>query len=46
MYVIDLDGFGMPVERVLGIVVPIFKRKVDIRNCICYGSVKLLQYGM
>ena len=30
-----LDGFGMPVEWALCIVVPIFKGKGDIRNCSC-----------
>ena len=30
------DGFGMPVEWVLSLVVPIFKGKVDIRNCSYY----------
>ena len=34
-----LDGFGMPVEWVLSIVVPIFKGKGDIRNCSCYVAV-------
>ena len=33
-----LDGFGMPAEWALSIVVPIFKRKSDIRNCCCYGA--------
>ena len=28
-----LDEYGMPAEWALGIVVPILKRKVDIRNC-------------
>ena len=32
------DGFGMPVEWVLGIVVTIFKGLGDIRNCCCYGA--------
>ena len=41
-----LDGFGMPVEWALSIVVPIFKGKGDIRNCNCYGDVKLLEHGM
>ena len=31
-----LDGFGMPVEWALSIVVPIFNGKVYIRNCSCY----------
>ena len=41
-----LDGFGMPVELALGIVVTIFKGKGDIRNCSCYGAAKLLEHGM
>ena len=41
-----LDGFGMPAEWALGIVVPIFKGKDDIRNCSCYRAMKLLEYGM
>ena len=28
------------------IVVPIFKRKGDIRNCSCYRAVTLLEHGM
>ena len=36
----------MPVEWTLSIVVPIFKRTGDIRNCSCYRAVKLLEYGM
>ena len=38
-----LGGFGMPVEWAVSIVVPIFKGKGDIRNCSCYGVVKLLE---
>ena len=41
-----LDGFGMPVEWALTIVVPIFKGKGDIRNCGCYVAVKLLEHGL
>ena len=41
-----LDGFGMPTEWTLSIVVPIFKGKDDIRNCSCYRSVKLLEHRM
>ena len=33
------DGFGMPVEWALSIVVPIFKRKGDILKCGSYGAV-------
>ena len=36
----------MPDEWALSIVVPIFKGKGDIRNCGCYGAVKLLEHGM
>ena len=36
----------MPVEWALSIVVPIFKGDVDIRNCSCYGDVKLLEHGI
>ena len=36
----------MSVEWDLSIVVPIFKRKGDIRNCSCYGGVKFLEHGM
>ena len=39
-----IDGFEMPVEWAL--VVSIFKGKRDIRNCSCYGAVKLLEHGM
>ena len=46
IYQIVLDGFGMPSEWSLSIVVPIFKGKGDIRNCSCYGVVKLLEHGM
>ena len=41
-----LDGFAMPVEWALCIVVPIFKGKGDIRNCSCYEAVKFLEHGM
>ena len=41
-----LDGFGMPIEWALSIVVAIFKGNDDIRNCSCYSAVKLLEYGM
>ena len=36
----------MPVEWALYIVVPVFKGKGDIRNCSCYGAVKLCEHGM
>ena len=39
------DGFGMPVEWALSIMVPIFKGNCDIRNCSCYRAVKLLEHG-
>ena len=41
-----LDGFGMPAEWAQSIVVSIFKGNGDIRNCSCYGIVKLLEHGM
>ena len=41
-----LDGFGMPAEWALSIVVPIFMGKGDIRNRSCYRAVKLLEHGM
>ena len=41
-----LDGFGMPVECALSIVVPVFNGNSDIRNCSCYGAVKLNEHGM
>ena len=41
-----LDGFEMLAEWALSIVVPINMRKGDIRNCSCYGAVKLLEHGM
>ena len=41
-----LDGFGMPAEWALSIVVPIFKGKDDIRNCCCNRAVKLLEHGL
>ena len=41
-----IDGIGMPAEWALGIVVPIFKGKGDIRNCSFYRAVKLLKPGM
>ena len=31
-----LDGFGIPAEWALRIVVPIFKGNGDTRNCSCY----------
>ena len=36
----------MPAERALGIMVPIFKWKNDIRNCSCYRAETLLEHGM
>ena len=41
-----LDGFGMPAELALSIVVAIFKGKGDIRNCSCYRAVKHLEHDM
>ena len=34
-----LDGFGMPVELALSIVVPICNENGDINKCRCYGTV-------
>ena len=36
----------MPVEWAISKMVPIFKGKSNIRNCSCYGDVKLLEHGM
>ena len=36
-----LDGFGIPVEWALSIVVPIFKGKGDIRTCNCHRAVNI-----
>ena len=41
-----LDGFGMPAEWALSMVVPIFKWKGDIRNSSCYRAVMLLENSM
>ena len=41
-----LDGFGMPVEWALRIVVSIFNGRGDIRNCSCYRALKLLVHSM
>ena len=46
-----LDGFGMPAQWALGIVVLIFKGKGDIRSCSCSrrftaAAVKLLEHVM
>ena len=40
------DGFWMPVEWALCIVVAIFKGKGDIRKCSCHRAVKLLEHAM
>ena len=40
------NGFGMPVEWALSIVVPNFKGKGDIRNCSCYRAVKHVEHRM
>ena len=41
-----LDRFGMPAEWALGIVVPVFNGKGDIRNCSGHRFVKCLEHGM
>ena len=38
------DGFGMPVELAVSLMIPVLKGNGDIRNC--YGTVKLLQQEM
>ena len=40
------DGFGMPAEWALSILVPIIKGKGDIRNCSYRRTVKLHEHGM
>ena len=40
------DGFEMPVEWTLSIVVPIFMPKGGIRNCSCYRAANLLEHRM
>ena len=42
-YVRVLDGLEMSAEWVVGIVVPIYKEKGDIRNCSCHRAVKHLE---
>ena len=41
-----LDGFEMPAEWALSIVVPIFILKGDIMNCGCNGAVDFLEHGL
>ena len=41
-----LDGFGMPAEWALSIVVPTFKEKGDIRNSRCHRAVNRFEHGM
>ena len=36
----------MPGKWALSIVIPIFKGMGDIRNCLCYRAVRLIEYGM
>ena len=40
------DGFGMPAEWALHIVVQIFKGMGDVRNYRCYSAVTFLEHGM
>ena len=42
----DLDGFGMPVEWALSMVVPIIKGKCDLRNGSCDRALKFLERRM
>ena len=41
-----LDGFAVPVEWALSIAVQVFNGKGGIRNCSCYGVVKLLEHEL
>ena len=41
-----LDGLGMLAEWAVSEVVLIPNEKCDIRNCSCYGAVKLPEHGM
>ena len=41
-----LDGKEMPDEWQTSMLVPIFKRKGDVRNCNTYRGVKLLEHAM
>ena len=41
-----LNGFVMPVEQAISVVVPIFNGKGDSRNCSCYLAVNLFEYEM
>ena len=41
-----IDGFGMPVEWALRIVVPMLKVNGDVRNCSYYRIVKVFYHGM
>ena len=46
MYQRILDEIGMPAQWDLSTVVPIFKQKIDVRNCICSRALKLLEHGV
>ena len=41
-----LDGKGMSDEWQTSVLVPIFKEKRDVRSCITYRGVKLLEHAM
>ena len=41
-----LNGFGIPAEWALSIVVPIINGKVYIRNCSCYRAVQFHEHAM
>ena len=41
-----LDGKGMPDQWQTSVLVPIFKKKGDVRNCNTYRGVKLLEHAM
>jgi hypothetical protein len=41
-----LDGEGMPDEWRCSVLVPLYKRKGDVRDCGAYRGVKLLEHAM
>ena len=41
-----LDGEGIPDDWRRSVLVPLYKGKVNLRDCGVYGGVKLLEHGM
>ena len=41
-----VDGRGMPDDWALSVVLPVFKGKGDVMNCMAYRGVKLLEHAM